>query len=293
MEEPLTVPARVPGKYGRRPALIPAGLRALDYYAAGPLPAAPASFAVPAVPDFGMDGNDTFGDCGVAGLQHGLMAAAFDLGQGEAWPAAADVVNYYLSYTGGQDAGVVLSDFLAYVRANGYYGRSVQAYAPVAVHDIPTLQFATWAYDFAYCGITVYDGMEQAFAGGKPWDLESVSGGVAGGHCIPVVGYDSSYLYAVTWGKVQPVAYPAWHAIADEAWAVITGEVAAAGTDGHGLSVAALQADLGRLATPQPAPVPGHHPGLLAELARLIRSAEASAGKDFAALLAWLDKHSL
>jgi hypothetical protein len=194
-----------------------------------------------------MDGNDAWGDCGVAGLQHGFMAAASDVNQGEAWPSASDVVSYYLNYTGNHDTGVVLSDFLAHVKASGYYGRTVQAYAPVSVKDIPVLQFAAWAYDFAYCGITVTQAMEQAFAAGQPWDLASTQGAVLGGHCVPAVGYDSDYLYVVTWGKVQPLAYSAWHHVADEAWAIITGEVAGAGTDGHGISLDALQADLGRL----------------------------------------------
>ena len=70
---------------GKRPALIPAGLRDLTYYVAGSLPKPPASVAVPSVPNpgaaggggaWGMDGNDTKGDCGVAGLNHGFMADA-------------------------------------------------------------------------------------------------------------------------------------------------------------------------------------------------------------------------
>jgi hypothetical protein len=35
--------------------------------------------------------------------------------------------------------------------------------------------------------------------------------------------------------------------MASEAWAVMTGELVTAGDDGHGLNLAALQADLARL----------------------------------------------
>lgn len=292
----MNAPARVPGKYGRKPAHFPVGLRTLDRYAAGPLPAAPASVTVPSVAAWGMLGNDTYGDCGVAGIDHGFMAADADLLEPVLSEADQDVVNYYLTYTGGQDSGVVLSDFLAYVKQHGFLsGHTVAAYAPVAVHDVPTLQFAIDAYDFAYAGITVYQGMEQAFAAGLPWDLASVSGDVAGGHCVPVVGYDSSWLYCVTWGQVQKIAYPAWARIAEEAWAVITGEVATAGTDGHGINLTALQADLSKLANPTPPPVPtptppappSPEPGdLLARLARMIR-------KDITALINFLDEHNI
>ena len=229
-------------KYGRNPAQFPAAIRDLTYYTAGPLPAPPASVAVPAVADWDPLGNFQYGDCGVAGLQHGLMAAASDTGQAETPATAEQAVSYYLGYTGGQDGGVVLSAYLAHVRQNGYYGRTVAAYAPVAVNDIPSLQFTVNAYDFAYCGITVTQAMEQAFQAGEPWTLDLADSPAAGGHCVPVVGYDSAWLYVVTWGQVQPLAYSAWHHIAEEAWAVITGEVA--GGDGHGISLAALQADL-------------------------------------------------
>lgn len=290
----MTALARVPGKYGRKPALIPAGLRTLDYYAAGPLPAAPASVAVPSVADWGMLGNDTFGDCGVAGIDHGFMTTDAVLGQPAIPATTTDVVNYYLNYTGGQDVGVVLSDFLAYVKVNGFLGRTVSAYAPVAVQDVPTLHFAVEAYDFAYCGITVHDGMEQAFSKGGAWDLESVSGAIVGGHCIPVVGYDSQYLYAVTWGKVQPIAYPAWARVADEAWAIITGEVTTAGNDGRGINLDALQADLSQLAHPVAPPSPSPSlDGPLAELAALVRKLAATAEKDMSRALAWLESHGL
>jgi hypothetical protein len=292
MEAPLTTSARVPGKYGRLSARFPAGLRDLTHYAAGSLPKAPASVAVPDVA-FPIDGNDQWGDCGVAGAAHGFQAAAADTGEAEAFPTADEVVSYYLQYTGGQDSGVVLSDFLAYVKQNGFYGHTVAAYAPVNVSDIPTLQFAVNAYDFAYTGITVTRAMEQAFGSGQPWTLGTAQGEPVGGHCVPIVGYDSTYLYCVTWGAVQPIAYSAWAHIASEAWAVITGEAVSAGTDGHGINLAALQADLGKLDTPAPVPVQPGNPGLLAELASLIREAEVSTETGFADVVRWVRDHGL
>lgn len=234
-------------KLGRRPALIPAGLRELGYYAAGPLPKAPASVPVPAVAEWGVLGNDQYGDCGVAGIEHGFMAAAADTGERETFPTDQETVQYYLTYTDGEDSGVVLSQFLAYVRRHGYYGHKVSAYAPVGVHDVPVLKFAVNAYDFAYCGIAVTQAMMDAFGAGQPWTSATNAGEVLGGHCVPAVAYDDQFLTVVTWGRTQQIAWPAWHDMSDEAWAVLTGELAAAKGDGHGLNLAALQADLGRL----------------------------------------------
>ena len=234
-------------RLGRLPGQVPVGLRDLTYYAAGPLPKAPASVAVPSVADWNMDGNDEYGDCGVASLQHGLMAAATDTREAESFPLSSQVVSYYLQYTGGQDSGVVLSQFLAYVRQHGFYGHYVAAYAPVAVHDVPTLQFTVDAYDFAYTGIAVTQAMMDAFDAGQPWTTDLTQGDPLGGHAIPLVGYDDSWLYAVTWGAVQRIAYPAWHQIAEEAWAILSGELLRSKGDGHGLNLAALKADLSRL----------------------------------------------
>lgn len=246
-------------KLGRRPALIPAGLRDLTYYAAGPLPAAAASVAIPQVADWNLLGNGPdpalpeypqgLGDCGVAGLEHGFMAAAADTAATETFPDSEQAAGYYLTYGDGQDNGVVLSQYLGYVEQNGYYGLEVSAYAPVSVHDISTLRFAVDAYDFAYLGITVTQAMMDAADGPAPWTwtLEETSGDVLGGHCIICVGYDSTWLYCVSWGEIVRVAYPAWHQIGDEAWAVLVGEVSSGGTDGHGLNLAALHADIGRL----------------------------------------------
>lgn len=240
-------------KFGRLPGMIPAGLRELSFYAAGRLPRPPAKVTVPLVEGdgdgtpWGILGNDTEGDCGPAGLVHGFMGDAAITTEAETFPSADEVVNYYLAYTGGQDTGVVLSDFLAYVKQHGFSGHSVAAYAPVGVHDIPTLQFAVDAYGFAYTGITVTSGMMNSFDAGQPWTVEDLFSETAGGHCVPIVGYDQHHLYAVTWGKVQPITYPAWHFMSDEAWAVITGEFVAKGGDGRGISLAALQADLGKV----------------------------------------------
>lgn len=232
-------------KFGRLAAQFPAALRDLTYYSAGPLPKPPASVAAPKLA-YGMDGNDQYGDCGVAGANHGFMSAATDTGETETFPTEAEIVSYYLTYTGGQDSGVVLSDFLAYVKKTGWFGHEVAAYAPVSISDIKTLEFAVNAYGFAYAGIQVTSAMENAFTAGAPWTPEDFATPVIGGHCVPIVGYGTDYLYCVTWGRMQAISFSAWPFMAEEAWAVLMSEVVSKG-ENHGLSLAALQADLARL----------------------------------------------
>lgn len=238
---------RTAGLLGRLPGKIPVGLRDLTYYVAGDLPKPPPSVDVPNFPDWGMLGNSTYGDCGVASLQHGLEADATITAEHEQFATEAQAVEYYLNYTGGQDSGVVLSDYLAHVRQHGYYGHKVTAYAPVAVHDIPTLQTAVWMYGFAYTGIVVTAPMQQAFANGQPWTADMLNSGILGGHAVPIVSYDDQFIRVITWAGVQEITYSAWHLMSSEAWAIITGEFVAHHGDGRGVSLSALQTDLNRL----------------------------------------------
>lgn len=231
-------------KLGCLPGYVPVGLKTLPFYVAGSLPQAPAKVDVPDVGVWGMDANDRLGCCGVAGIDHGFKAVDAVLNYPEQSPSDQDVADYYLTYTNGQDTGVVLADFFKYVQVHGFFGHQVDAYAPVDVHDIPTLLFAIDAFDFCCTGITCTEAMLQAFHDGKPWTLDELSSPVAGGHCVPLVGYDSQFLYAVTWGGVQPIAYPAWHQMCLEAWAVISGEFTVNNSDGRGINLDALKADL-------------------------------------------------
>lgn len=245
------VPHRPAGKLGCKPGYVPVGLRELTFYAAGPLPAPPTAVACPVPPanadgtPWGMDGNDTHGDCGVAGAHHGNLAVDVLTGQDPGTLTADQIVQYYLTYTGGQDGGVVLADFLAYVRKTGWFGKALIGYAPASITDYQTLQFIVSAYGYAYTGLQVTDLMMQAFQAHQPWTADAfTSGQVVGGHCVPLVGYDSQNLYCVTWGGIQAIQYSAWHRIALEAWAVIWGEMPENGIDGHGVNLAALNADL-------------------------------------------------
>ena len=162
-----------PYKLGALPAQRPVGLGLLTDYIAGSLPKPPPSVKAPTF-NWGMLGNDEYGDCGVAGLEHGFEADALAADEHETWPDDQAATEYYLDYTGGEDTGVVLTQYLAYVRQHGYYGHTLRAFAPVAVHDVPTLQTAIFAYGFAYTGIAVTAGMQQAFQDVQPWDLGRV-----------------------------------------------------------------------------------------------------------------------
>ena len=244
---PQPLAGNVTRKYGRLPAQFPGQLRTLSHYVAGALPAPPPSVRVPGEHyAWGMLGNDTYGDCGVAGLEHGLEAQALVAhGIVNAPPSATQAVDYYLAYTGGQDTGVVLSDFLNYTRQHGYYGEKVSAYAPVNHTSVTEMRQAIALFDFAYTGIRVTARMEDEYAAGQDWTLESLNSETVGLHCVPATAYGSHRATVITWGKLQPVAWAAYVAMMDEAWVVLTGELSQG--DGRGINYTQLQADLNQL----------------------------------------------
>lgn len=239
------------GKLGRMPGRRPTGLRDLTYYAAGPLPQAPSDVQFPPNVSWMMLGNNQYGDCGVASLEHVFMADAALTRESEEFPDTAQAVDYYLKYTGGQDSGVVLATYLLYVHKNGYYGHKVGAFAPVHVQDLSTLRFSIWAYGAAYCGIVVTTAMQQAFKNHEPWTVKTLDSSVVGGHAVPFVGYSEGFFYLVTWGGIQSLSYAAWaemtHLGDTEAFAVLTGELKDHNGDDRGISYSALATDLSRL----------------------------------------------
>jgi hypothetical protein len=288
------ITTRTAGQLGALAPVFPAGVGFLSDYSAGPLPKPAATIPVPAVADWGMDGNDQLGDCGAAGVDHLFKAAAAVIGLAETFPAGDQVSRYYLQYNHGQDVGVVLSAFLTYVRRHGFCGHKVRNFARIDPHNLPMLKTAVYLYNAAYTGIQVTRSMQQAFEDHEPWTVDELREPVIGGHCVPVVAYDGACVYVVTWGGIQAIEYAAWLEMSTEAWAVMLGEHARG--DGHGINELALAADLDRLDVPAPAgaafasEMRGH---LLDEAAAMIRSCAASAEKDVTELVAWLASRGL
>ena len=310
----MTAPVRTPGKRGRLPAKRVA-LRFVHDYAAAPLPA-------PAYPvdvrsgiadgDWQMCGNgpdptctvapEGVGDCTFAGRQHYRMAKAAHYGQSETWETSDELVREYLAYDHGQDVGAVISDLLL----SWYRAGKILAFAPVDHADPAAVDSAMAAFRGAYCGVDLTPDADQLFSQGQPWTVaDGQQPDPNDGHCIVKVYADGNtdpYDGWISWGQFQRSTQDWTRACLTECWVLITSEDEAAKVD-----MAALTADIealgGTVPDPEPqppapvppAPVPPEpdHKTLLAELAALIRKAEARAEKDLAALTSWLSAHNL
>ena len=215
---------RTAGKLGKLAAVRPHGLDDLAFYTRGHLAPPPPSVTVPTVQAWGMMGNDTLGDCTIAGVGHLILAANAETGAVDIVPSNDDIKKQYFAITGGQDSGAVELDVLRAWYTQGLFGdNKIAAFAPVRTSNILDVHSAVDLFGSCYIGVALPDSAQRQFADGKPWTI-TPQDQIAGGHCVLIVGYDQQYLYAVTWGQVQAISY-VWAArYIDESWAVISQE---------------------------------------------------------------------
>jgi hypothetical protein len=239
---------RIVGKLGKLDPKRPAGLHQLAFYQGNPFPPAPDTINTPNLPNWGMLGNDTHGDCTFAGIVHARMANAAVLDLTETFPSDTDVVNAYLSYTGGQDAGAVEADLLNFWQNNDLFGSKLAAFAPTDHADLDELRSVIAFYGFVYIGVQLPITYQQQFIQNQPWDLTNTPADnqIEGGHCIILTGYDKDYVECITWGKVQKITWRWLQSYMEESWALITPEIVEKGTYGN-IRLEELTTDLGKL----------------------------------------------
>jgi hypothetical protein len=229
---------------------------------------APASADYSHIPAIGMLGNDDYGDCVFANCGH-LVEQQTYLGQGaEVAVTTADALNAYARVTGfnpndpSTDQGAEIQAGLDDLRKIGYENRRIAAFAqlnPSAMNDVrlAVAEFGAVSVGFAFPA----SAMAQ-FNHGQPWDVVGNDGGIDGGHCVTLVGYDADYLHVFTWGTVQKMTYAFWAKYVFEAWTHADEDwfSTATGKDPEGVDKYAFGAQYAAL-TGQPNPFPAPPPG--------------------------------
>lgn len=239
-------------RLGRLPAVRPVGLRDLRSYTAGDaFPAPPATFgdlAILQAIEWGMDGNDSLGDCTIAGVDHLLAAWNTLFGESDARPSLGEVETLYKQLSP-DDQGCAEATVLQQWQGSGLWGNKITAYAPLNVRDQVELQQGIAFLGAIYLGIACPESAQQQFAEQEqsgqlvPWTVVHGSP-IAGGHCIVSVGYTSEGLLCVSWGSLVLVTWAFLRKFLEEAWAILSQALAEKGADTLGLDLAALKADL-------------------------------------------------
>ncbi len=224
-------------------------------YLTATLPQRPASFGHERGFQWGMLGNDRYGDCVFAGGAHEQMLFAREGNKSVAFTSDAVLHDYgavtgFDPVTGAGDNGTNVRDAMKYRQRTGLLATNgrhkISAYLSIDPKNVGHI--LTAAYLFGACGIGIEfpsSAMDQ-FNAGKPWSVVKGSP-IEGGHYIPVVGRRGGYIEVVTWGKTQRVTAAFLKSYCDEAWCVVSPEILTNGKTPEGFDLAQLRADLAAL----------------------------------------------
>lgn len=202
------------------------------------------------VTGWGTLGNDRYGDCGPAMVEHDRMLVTAYLAGA---PIPPDVNAVYDLYRRSgnpnfprDDNGVVLADMLSQVAKGGIGGTKCLAYAKVDVTNLDEVRAAIAIFGGLHLGVDMQIAQQAQTNAGGPWDYQP--SGVWGGHAVLAGLYTSdsvvrhSDVSVVTWGMVLGTTDAFWARQVAEAWVVIWPEHLGSVAFQQGVDLAALAA---------------------------------------------------
>jgi len=255
-------------KLGLRPPVpgsIP--LRLSTYFNYRTLPTPPAVFGhYQLISDWGMLGNDQWGDCALAGACHQTMLWTLE-GKGVAAPFDdATAVKNYSAVTKfdpnagppGQnptDEGTGLAQLSAYWRSTGILDAAGNRHKVAAVvdlnpGDLRELWVASWLFQSVGLGFEMPASAMDQTAAGKPWDVVRGSP-IEGGHYVPCMGRTpQGQGMLVTWGQLQPFTPRFYQKYNNQGIAALSEEMLKMAKSVDGFDVTLLRQDLATIGLP-------------------------------------------
>lgn len=169
---------------------------------------------------FGIDGNDVYGDCVVAGAAHYLTLEHGRIGEKKI-PSEKDVIKVYKKLSGCKDQGLVMLDFLKYWRKNTLFDHKIEAFGRIDLHNHKLIRQCIQLFGGVDLGFLVQANAISDFESGTPWTPGMSDGG---GHCVIAAAYDKDYYYILTWGGIIRATIQWWEAQVDESFAILPPE---------------------------------------------------------------------
>lgn len=235
-------------KLGKKPAKHDMRVPMLARYTAG-LPPAPDAcnwLKGQENTDFGQMLNTELGDCTCAGMGHAIQTWTFAATGKMATVADITVLNRYRVFSPTGDEGAVETDVLNYWLKKPLDGHAILGYVALQPKEIRDVRDAIWLFGGAYIGVAlpltaqnqdVWTVTPQGLVGnGQP--------GSWGGHCVYVVGYDSRFVWFISWGRMMRMSWNFWWAYCDESYGIVAADWLAAEKAPSGFDKPALLADL-------------------------------------------------
>ena len=264
-------------KYGLkdpRPGAIP--LRFSTYADYSKLPTPPTTFGhMSLIPkgQWGMLGNDQYGDCAIAGACHQTMLWTAEGGKPAPFNTAAALKNYS-DVTGfslinpatgqpwpvdpstgepdnptdqGTDLGVLAQHWLTdgIVDADGVAHRVI-AVVDLNPGDLREIWVAQFLFQSVGLGYALPNTAEQQTQAGLPWDV--VPGAtIVGGHYVPSFSRLHGFNIGVTWGKPQPITPRFIQTYNDQGLVALSEEMLVRAKNIDGFDDALLRDDIAQL----------------------------------------------
>lgn len=200
--------------------------------------------------DWGMLGNDEYGDCVVASRAHLVMLDTKVGAPATARFTAESVIEEYQFLTGGEDTGLNMRDVCVYQRKTGLKDADGKRHKTGAFlsldpgNPLEAIQ-AVWIFGGFGFGFSVPESAMEQFDRGEIWD-DVGDTNILGGHEVCGVGTMdyTKRLTCVTWGARQEMTFEFLKAYNDESWCWVAPEILNAGGTWRGLNITQLNADL-------------------------------------------------
>ena len=202
-----------------------------SYFKAADLPAVPKVFGRPwLIRNWGMLGNDHYGDCYWAGAAHETAMLCADADIKVPTFTTNNVLSDYRDCTGSSaDEGTDMQQGAAYRQKTGIVDilgkrHTIDIYTALRPGDLKELDLAVFLLGIAGVGVQLPNSTQYQFNNAEPFSV--VRGAdVIGGHYIPVIGRNSMGDYlAVTWGRLTAIT-PGWIAeYMDQGTAILSRE---------------------------------------------------------------------
>jgi len=192
---------------GRNNPTVKYPLKWAHEYFAGTLPT--ASFPIDTtggITDFGLMGNDLYGNCGACGEVHLEMTTAVMAGVLGPPPNSPLAVTRYNDYDGNQPPpgpGVDLASYAKWLFEQGL----IKGWAPVDLSNRDQAFALMQAAGGLYIGVNLTDNNESQFNNGQPFDPQGQQPNPQDGHCVDLskAATATSGLEVITWGRSWPV----------------------------------------------------------------------------------------
>lgn len=271
MSDPILNPGaahRLPRRFGKKPPRIDPRTLQFRKYLTAALPPLPASqnwgAAVPVVPGWGMDGNDTYGDCTIAAWAHADLLWTANANPPAWQPDVATIESTYFALTGGADTGLDMLTVLKFAQSTGMGGHKIGAFAQITTGNLEEMKQAIALGGLVYFGLDLPDYIANDSAIDPPWvlppqDTTFPPPNPADGHCIILTAYDdaSQTLTGITWGLPVVISYAFAETYGTESFFIISPDwFKPGGTSPPGLDSATLAADLALVQAETPSPNP-------------------------------------